>query len=112
MLLRGYGPSAQRRPRGRPPEGGPGGGKAPDVLRMVAKHPEGIRVSEVATALGISHQLASLHLNRSFERGLIERADRGTYCSPGRANLVRESKLAEERALGAELIERYRAGQS
>lgn len=82
--------------------------RAPQILSMVEESPGGIRTVGIAKALGISHQLASIHLVRMAEAGKVEQVERGLYCMPGRATELREALAAEDQ----KLIDRYLAGES
>jgi hypothetical protein len=49
------------------------------VIEVVAKHPDGIGPSEVATALGIAPDTVRRYLARAAETGRVAKAGRGLY---------------------------------
>lgn len=56
------------------------GNRSAEILRLVNKHPEGVRAGQVAEALGdIDAKEAGTYLGRLFNAGKIRKADRGLY---------------------------------
>jgi hypothetical protein len=56
------------------------GNRSAEILRLVNKHPEGVRAGQVAEALAdIDAKEAGTYLGRLFNTGKIRKADRGFY---------------------------------
>lgn len=55
------------------------GDRSAEIVRYVAKHPEGVRAGEVAEAVDISVKEARVYLSRLFAAGKIRRPERGLY---------------------------------
>lgn len=55
------------------------GDRSAEVLRFVAKHPDGVRAGDVAKEIEISAKDAGVYLSRLFNAGKVQKPGRGLY---------------------------------
>lgn len=53
--------------------------RSSEIVRFVAKHPNGVRAGDVAEAIGINKNDASRYLTRLHDAGKLRRPERGLY---------------------------------
>jgi AAA domain len=55
------------------------GDRSAEILRFVARHPEGVRAGQVATEMDTSAKEAGVYLGRLLDAGRVQRPERGLY---------------------------------